>query len=89
MTSEVVTLLLIIGCTSAGTYVLAALERKRSRSKWIAGAGGLMVFTLVTAVVLLAGVYYVMLEDRWSQDDENSDSARVGYARAALSGPRP
>jgi hypothetical protein len=43
-----------------------------------------MVFTLVTAVVPLAGVYYVMLEDRWSPDDENSDSARVGYARLTL-----
>jgi hypothetical protein len=37
MTSEVVTLLLIIGCASAGIYVLAALEKKRGQSKWIAG----------------------------------------------------
>jgi hypothetical protein len=52
-------------------------------------AGGLMMLTFLTAVVLLVGVYYVMQEDEWSPDDENSDSARLGYARLALSGPRP
>jgi hypothetical protein len=89
MTSEVVTLLVIIGCASAGIYVLAVLEKKRGPSKWIAGAGGLMMLTFLTAVVLLVGVYYVMQEDEWSPDDANSDSARLGYARLALSGPRP
>jgi hypothetical protein len=88
MTSVVVTLLLIIGCTSAGFFVLASLERKRGRSKWIAGAGGLMLLTLLTAVILLVSVYYVMLENRWTPDDGKGDSARGGYTRLALPRPR-
>ena len=38
-----------------------------------------MLFTLLTAVFLLASVYYVVPEDRWSPDDVQTSTRRIAH----------
>jgi hypothetical protein len=61
MAVELVALLLINGCSVAGIQALALLELRRDRSKWIAGAAGILGLTFFASIVLLCGIY-VMLE---------------------------